>query len=68
MIQQDTPKKSLSPYSTVLQWSQHGGNSPWSQHKNQTDKKSITTTDKEYVEESYNLKTSRQNIMYTLFY
>ena len=31
-------------------------------------KKSMTTTDKEYVDGSFNLKTSRHNIIYTFFY
>ena len=31
-------------------------------------KKSMTTTDKDEVYGSYNLKTSRHNIMYTFFY
>ena len=30
--------------------------------------KSMTTTNKEYVEGSFNWKTSRHNIMYTFFY
>ena len=61
------PKNIHHTYLEILYWSLHRRNSTRSHHKNKTREKKITTNSKNELEESYNLKTFRDDVVFTLF-